>query len=312
MALREAAMAASILLISSSADHARAERDWRLSGAQQEPRTPSAPDVIVTGRVERIFGPRLFAIARDENAADQELLVFAPNAVASPLPGSRLAARGALRRFDDAELEEAGGSAQFDERSRAKFSLRPMLVAQSLLTSTGRQLTGRVMNSPKAAASSSGGQAETTDRWNEFPITVRPGTLADLVDSLAGGPVRLANARVVGVFDARVFLVESQTRLLPLVDRNRVLVFVETGVLRVESALLVASTVTVSGVARTLIGMKTGREVPWPTVVTPEVVKRLEIRAAVLARSVRTPEGIDLLTRSSTSVTPAAPSSWRR
>lgn len=144
-------------------------------------------------------------------------------------------------------------------------------------------------------AISSGGQAQTVERWNEFPITVRPGTLADLVDSLAGGPVRLANARVVGVFDARVFLVESQTRLLPLVDRNRVLVFVETGALQVDSADLVASTVTVSGVARTLIGMKTSREVPWPKALTPEVVKRLEIRAAVLARSVRTPEGIDLL-----------------
>jgi hypothetical protein len=217
MALREAAIAASMLLLSSSTDHARAQHDWRVSGAPQEPHSPSAPEVMVTGRV-----------------------------------------------------------------------------------------------SPNAAGISSDGQVETVDRWHDFPMTVRPGTLAEFVDSLAGGPVRLTNARVVGVFDVRVFLVESQTRLPPLMDRNRVLVFVEAGALRVDPAVLVASTVTVSGVARTLLGMKTSREVPWPKAVTPEVAKRLEIRAAVLATSVRTPEGIDLLVRGSTSVAPGAPSSSGR
>jgi stage V sporulation protein SpoVS len=33
----------------------------------------------------------------------------------------------------------------------------------------------------------------------------------------------------------------------------------------------------------------------WPAVLTREAVKRLDIKAAVLARSVRTPEGIDLV-----------------
>jgi hypothetical protein len=144
------------------------------------------------------------------------------------------------------------------------------------------------------AASSSWHEVLETPK--EFPITVRPGTLAALVDTLAGRPVRLSYARVVGVFDPRVFLVDSQTRLRPLVDRNRVLVFIETGTLRVEPASLVSSTVTVSGVARTLLGMETTREVPWPRALTREAVERLDIRAAVLARSVRTPEGIDLLT----------------
>jgi len=154
--------------------------------------------------------------------------------------------------------------------------------------------------------------AEPFETRNEFPITMRPGTLADLVDTFAGSSVRLTNARVVGVFDPQVFLVESQTRLRPIIERNRVLVFIEAGTLRVDATLLVASTVTVSGVARTLLGMQTSREAPWPVVLTREAVERLEIRAAVLASSVRTPEGVDLLVRSSSRLAPAQLSSPRR
>jgi hypothetical protein len=142
-------------------------------------------------------------------------------------------------------------------------------------------------------------------RRNEFPITVRPGTLALLIDSLAGRSIRLASARVVGVFDPRVFLVDTRTLLPPVVERDRVLVFVETGTLRADPALLVASTVTLSGVARTLLGMQVSREVPWPTMLTPDAVKRLDIRAAILASSVRTLEGVDLVARSSSASTPA-------
>jgi hypothetical protein len=58
----------------------------------------------------------------------------------------------------------------------------------------------------------------------------------------------------------------------------------------------VSSSVTVSGVARTLLGMQAGGEVAWPTELRPEVVERLEIHAAVLATSIQTPEGIELTT----------------
>ena len=143
-------------------------------------------------------------------------------------------------------------------------------------------------------------QDELSDaRRSAIPITVHPGTLGRLVDTLAGQPIRVQSARVVGVFDPRVFLIESQTALLPIVHRDRIVVFVEAGELRVEPALLVASTVTLDGVARTLLGMQVSREVPWPTALNPDAVKRLDIRAAILATAVRTPEGINLLDRAS-------------
>jgi hypothetical protein len=133
----------------------------------------------------------------------------------------------------------------------------------------------------------------------EVPIAVRPSMLADGIEVLAGHAVNLVYARVVGVFNPRVFLVESQTSLRPLVgNRARVLVFIEAGTLRVAPATVVASSVRVTGVARTLLGMQVGREVPWPAALTSSALERLDIRAAVLATSVSTAEGVDLLSRS--------------
>ena len=298
MGLRGTAIAASIVLMSGSAGEAQSG-PARHVAVDQEPSGRGAPEVIAGGRVEHIYGPHLFTIARDGGAPERTLLVFAPTATVSPVPGSGLTARGTLRACGDAELE-VDGCDQIDARVRADYQSRSVLVARLLITATGRQLAGRVARSPNAPAVPALQQEERFDIRNEFPITVRPGTLASLVDSLAGGSVRLPYARVVGVFDRHVFLIETQTSLLPIIQRNRVLVFIESGELRVDPATLVASTVTVSGVARTLLGMQANHDVPWPAALTRDAVKRLEVKAAVLARSVRTPEGIDLVVRSST------------
>jgi hypothetical protein len=130
---------------------------------------------------------------------------------------------------------------------------------------------------------------------NALPILVRPGTLAAQIGELAGHRVTVPYSRVVGVFNPRVFLIDTATRLpAPVGHRARVLVLIERGPLRVSDTDIVASTVTVTGVARTLLGVQVSREVPWPAELRPDVVRRLEIRAAVLASSVQTPEGIEL------------------
>ena len=297
MGLRGTAIAASILLMSASAGEAQSG-PARRAAVDQEPSGRGAPEVIAGGRVEHVYGPHLFTIARDGGPPDRTLLVFAPTATVSPVPGSGLTARGTLRTCDDADLE-VDGCDQLDARVRADYQSHSVLVARLLITATGRQLAGRVTRSQNAVAIPSLQDERRFDVHNDFPITVRPGTLASLVDSLAGGSVRLPYARVVGVFDRHVFLIETQTSLLPITQRNRVLVFIESGELRVDPATLVASTVTVSGIARTLLGMQANHDVPWPAALTRDAVKRLEVKAAVLARSVRTPEGIDLVVRSS-------------
>ncbi|MGH9346199.1 MAG: hypothetical protein ACRD26_02925 [Vicinamibacterales bacterium] len=131
-----------------------------------------------------------------------------------------------------------------------------------------------------------------------FPLLVRPATLAAQIEELAGHTVRVPYARVVGVFNPRVFLIDTATRLPPVPGhRARVLVLVEEGGLMVPPSSLVASTVVVAGIARTLLGMQVSREVPWPTELRPEMVERLEVKAAVLATSVQTAEGVELTGR---------------
>lgn len=72
---------------------------------------------------------------------------------------------------------------------------------------------------------------------------------------------------------------------------------IDAGALRVDHRALVGANVRVRGVARSLLGIQMTAEVPWPPELAPEVVKRLEIRAAVLATSVQTPDGIELTDR---------------
>jgi hypothetical protein len=141
-------------------------------------------------------------------------------------------------------------------------------------------------------------QTQTDARGESLRITLRPATLADSINELAGHRVKILNARVVGVFESRAFLIESATRHQTLLGfRDRVLVLVDAASLSVSPELLVGSTVVVLGVARTLLGVRVSPVLPWPAKLTPELIERLEVRAAVLATSVQTPEGIELTDR---------------
>lgn len=172
---------------------------------------------------------------------------------------------------------------------------RPWLALSLLLTSVA-------VTSGAQDKIPSHGCLETEQRHRDpIPITVRAGTLAAHVPELAGHEVIVPNARVVGVFDPRAFLVESQSRLQPAVGyRDRVLVLIEPGSLTLPPKSIVASNVTVRGIARTLLGVQTTREVPWPPTLNHSLIERLEVRAAVLATSVQTAEGVELTGRPAT------------
>ena len=171
---------------------------------------------------------------------------------------------------------------------------RPV-ACSSAVASTPDGPRARALTSWAVSRNAEGAPARD-QRANQLPIQLRPATLAEDINSFAGLSVRLTSARVVGVFDPRVFLVESDVSLRPLRGhRNRVLVFVRSGTLGVRPALLVGSTVVLEGTARTVLGIQVRQEVPWPAELTRDSLSRLDIRAALLATSVSTPEGIDLL-----------------
>jgi hypothetical protein len=129
-------------------------------------------------------------------------------------------------------------------------------------------------------------------------VRVRPATVALSIDDLAGHHVDVFGARAVGMFGTRVLVIDAAARLRPGRGyRDRVLVLVEGGEIRVRPELLVGSSVLVTGVARTLLGAQVTREVPWPAELDADRLERLEIRAVVLATSVRTPDGVELTDR---------------
>ena len=138
-----------------------------------------------------------------------------------------------------------------------------------------------------------------------LPITVRPYTLAKSVSELAGHSVRVPDARVVGVFEPRVLVIDGGAHFAAVQGfRDRVVVLIYPGALRQSPESMVGSMVTLSGVARTLLGVKVTAEVPWPSALTRKLVERLEIRAALLATSVQTADGVELTDQ-------AAPSNGR-
>jgi hypothetical protein len=137
-------------------------------------------------------------------------------------------------------------------------------------------------------------------RATRLPLSVRPEMLAYHIDSIGGQSVQVPYARVVGVFAPSVFLVDSQRELPPISgNRARILVFTAGTTLRVAPVQIVGATVTITGVARTLLGMQVSAEGAWPATLTPDAVTHLEIKAAILAKSVQTADGVELTARQS-------------
>jgi hypothetical protein len=141
-----------------------------------------------------------------------------------------------------------------------------------------------------------GAQAQEKPRPASGTV-LHPSALATLIDEVGGRVVTLPKARVAAVVNSRVLLVESASLLRPVIDLSRVVVLIDRGELQVRPEEIVDTNVKVLGVARTLVGMQQTREVPWPPALTRDVLKRYEIRAAVLASSVQTADGVELTAR---------------
>jgi hypothetical protein len=248
--------------------------------------------VVVTGQVLRIHAPRVFTIRSETDG--QEWLVLATRPVSPAIEGGTVRVGGALRRLDLAELKRIAGSSALDETTRTRLTTRPVLIASTLIAAVRGE-------APPEAEAPTAPPIETALPPRESPPLTLPTTtfVAD-IEGFAGRPIRLLNARVVGVLEPGAFLVEPATNYLkPMGERDRVLVLVRGGALRVRPELIVGSTVKVLGAARTVVGLQVTAEVPWPARLEPEFIERLEVRAAILATSVRTADDVELTTLSS-------------
>ncbi|HSL22279.1 MAG TPA: hypothetical protein VK886_12145 [Vicinamibacterales bacterium] len=268
---------------------AAAEQATSSAKARQQPSRARGGQVVAAGRVIDVHGRRVFTM-REAEGDGRELVVIAPRPLSPAMAGATVRVEGTLRRISAADVKNAAWS-DVAERTRAGFVGRAALVASSLAAA----LEGEA---PPAAPEPAPVEPPEPPIEPAFraPLTVRASTLAAHVDGLAGQELRILNAHVVGVLEPNAFLIEPATRYWKeMGQRDRVLVLIERGALRVPAELIVGSNVTVIGMARTLVGVRVTAEVPWPARLSPETLERLEVRGAVLASSVQTPEGTELI-----------------
>lgn len=258
----------------------------------------SSTQLVVTGRVIRVDTPRLFAI-RELEGGGRELIVLAPRALSPAVEGATVRVEGTLRRLTVSELQKATASDFAPEQIRARLAGRMVLVARSVIAALQGAPSQEI--APRAEEPA---ETETPEQPRggavpiPTPLTLRASVLVADLDAFAGQPVRVLNARVVGLLGPGAFLVEPATHFLKdMGTRDRIVVLVRDGELSVPAELVVGAVVIVQGVARTLLSVQVTREVPWPARLEPDTVKRLEVRAALLATSVQTAEGTELLNR---------------
>lgn len=269
----------------------------RTGSGQQKP-PPSRDQLIVRGSLVEIHAPRVFTM-REGMPAGRELLVLAPRTLSGAVAGGTVVVEGDLRRLDAAEQRRNPAWTSVDDVIRMRFAGRPVLIARSVLAAaSGEDASAPTAEETPAIAPPSISAAGDTPPAEGGPLTVNATTLVGHVEGLAGREVHVQNARVVGILEPGAFLIEPATRYLkPMGERDRVVVLIHDGALRVADALIVGSVVRVIGVVRTLVGMRVTADAPWPERLAPEDVERLEVRAAVLATSVQTADGVELTDR---------------
>jgi len=262
--------------------------------AQTTTESAGTHSIVVSGRVRDIGSEQLFSL---DDPSGNARLVLVPRGGSIPPEGSTVVVGGVLRRLDQIGVSLEGRAGDFKNEM--------VVVARSIVGNEGGELTRTTRTTPsitrllsRRPALLPGSAAQGAEAAAPPPLDtpVRPTALANLIDDLAGMKVNVRAARVVGVLSPRVFLIEPATPFpMMLGYRDRIAVLIGGNAsLRVDPATLVGETVTVAGVARTPLGLIVSRDVTWPTEFTRDYMRRLEIRAAVLATSVQSPDGVEL------------------
>ncbi|MGE5815280.1 MAG: hypothetical protein ACM36C_12390 [Acidobacteriota bacterium] len=178
---------------------------------------------------------------------------------------------------------------------RTRLSGRRIVVATAVLASSETPEPAGGRPAQPAGAEPTGPLVE---QKTPAPLPLPASTLVDFIQTFAGQAVRIQNARVVGLIAPNVFLIEPATRYLKdMGQRDRMAVFIEGGQLRIDPELLVGAIVELEGTARTVLSVQASGDVEWPAKLNPQTIDRLEIRAAVIATSVRTAEHTELTDR---------------
>ena len=280
-----------------------------IGAAQREKPTPPTAQpgglTKLTGEVVDIHGPRVFTI-RERAGTGREWVVLAPRPLSPGFKGATVTVEGTVRRLSETDLQRGPGYRDLDDQSRALVTGRPVMVAISVLAIVKGEPTPAT-DTPAAPQPRADTPLRVRHPAPERPMALRPSMLVANLDVFAGQQVRVLNGRVVGVLEPTAFLIEPATPYLKAMgQRDRVLVLIGSSTLRAPADLIVGSMVNITGVPRTVVGMKMTREVGWPAWLEPERIERLEVQAVLLASSVQTSDGVELTTASPATTPPTA------
>lgn len=265
-----------------------------------QPSRPAPPlgaqESFFKGTVVDILAPTLFSIRENEDTG-RELLVLTSREV-STSRGATVAVSGTLRQFGKGAAAQARGWAELDEQLRARLAGRRVVVATAVLSSAEPQL-GEA-EQPAEAETAQGPEPPQASVASAAPVPVSlpTSTVENYIEYFAGQQVRIESARVVDVIAPGVLLVEPATKYLkPLAERGRLAVVIAGSALRVAAGDLIGSVVELEGVARSLLSLNVTHQEGWPAGFDRDTIRRLDVRAAIVATSLQTAEGTELTDR---------------
>ena len=132
------------------------------------------------------------------------------------------------------------------------------------------------------------GQGPLADRSARTAVRLRVDTLASFINSVAGLRVRVVDGVVDKVASPRVFTLKHRRSIGAIRPARAAIVLVEG-----EAAIKEGTPVTVTGIARTLLGTEVGPQRPSPAF-TEKERERIDALPIVVASAIETPDGVHL------------------
>jgi hypothetical protein len=133
------------------------------------------------------------------------------------------------------------------------------------------------------------GQGTVSDQSARTAVRLRVDTLASFINNVAGLRVRVVDGVVDKIASPRVFTLKHK-RSMGLGPARAAIVLVDG-----EAALREGTPVTVTGIARTLLGTEVGPQRPSPAF-TEKERERIDALPIVVASAIETPDGVHLVT----------------
>ena len=284
----------------------RAGQDATVSvdALSQKPQEYQGETVTVRAEVEEILSPNLFTLDEDNViSAGRDVLVFVARPDAVPQEGKTITVTGTVRPFVRADFMRDFDWFYADPDLFVRFSSRPVVVATSGQLESGVELMRAPTPMTEQRTIGTGGRAASGRESAQAPAEVSAGELADSPERFFGRRVSV-QAEVEQVFGPRLFTLDEDKFFSTGRD---VLVLMPEA----EAVPLDGAQVTVTGVLRPFVKTDVIRNYSWLTL-DPGLWIRFDRRPAIVAESVQTSWGAELIAKPPATGAMAAPTSASR